>query len=95
MRRFESYHPSQNLDYMSINNLDIFAGSSSTDLAEDVAKLLGLKLTPRELGYFSDGEVKVEINENVRGHDTFIIQSTCAPTNKHLMEIMLLSLIHI
>ena len=62
MRRFESYHPSQNLDNMSINNLDIFAGSSSTDLAEDVAKLLGLKLTPRELGYFSDGEVKVEIN---------------------------------
>ncbi len=91
MRRFESYHPSQNLDNMSINNLDIFAGSSSTDLAEDVAKLLGLKLTPRELGYFSDGEVKVEINENVRGHDTFIIQSTCAPTNKHLMEIMLLA----
>ena len=72
---------------MSINNLDIFAGSSSTDLLEDVG-LLGLKLTPRELGYFSD-EVKVEINENVRGHDTFIIQSTCAPTNKHLMEIML------
>ena len=44
-----------------------------------------------ELGTFSDGEIQVEINENVRGHDTFIIQSTCFPADKHLMELMLLA----
>ena len=43
------------------------------------------------MGTFSDGEIQVEINENVRGHDTFIIQSTCFPADKHLMELMLLA----
>ncbi|MDB4158843.1 ribose-phosphate pyrophosphokinase, partial [Gammaproteobacteria bacterium] len=44
-----------------------------------------------DVGYFSDGEIKVQIEDNVRGHDTFIIQSTCAPTNKNLMELMFLA----
>ncbi|MFL2729613.1 MAG: ribose-phosphate pyrophosphokinase [Gammaproteobacteria bacterium] len=56
-----------------------------------VAKLLRIGLSSSQLGTFSDGEIQVEINENVRGHDTFIIQSTCSPADKHLMELMLLA----
>ena len=89
MRRFESYHPSQ-ID-MSNGMIDIFSGSSCIDLSNEVAKLLHNGLSSRELGTFSDGEIQVEINENVRGHDTFIIQSTCSPADKHLMELMLLA----
>ena len=71
--------------------IDIFSGSSCIDLSNEVAKLLHNGLSSRELGTFSDGEIQVEINENVRGHDTFIIQSTCSPADKHLMELMLLA----
>ena len=89
MRRFESYHPSQ--INMSNGIIDIFSGSSCIDLSDEVAKLLNNELSSIELGTFSDGEIQVEINENVRGHDTFIIQSTCSPVDKHLMELMLLA----
>ena len=89
MRRFESYHPSQ--INMSIGIIDIFSGSSCIDLSDEVAKHLNNELSSIELGTFSDGEIQVEINENVRGHDTFIIQSTCFPADKHLMELMLLA----
>jgi ribose-phosphate pyrophosphokinase len=53
--------------------------------------VLGKELSKADVGYFSDGEIKVQIEDNVRGHDTFIIQSTCAPTNKNLMELMFLA----
>ena len=66
-------------------------GSSCIDLSDEVAKLLRIGLSSSQLGTFSDGEIQVEINENVRGHDTFIIQSTCSPADKHLMELMLLA----
>ena len=89
MRRFESYHPSQ--INMSNGTIDIFSGSSCIDLSDEVAKLLNNELSSIELGTFSDGEIQVEINENVRGHDTFIIQSTSSPADKHLMELMLLA----
>ena len=89
MRRFESYHPSQ-ID-MSNGTIDIFSGSSCIDLSNEVAKLLHNGLSSIELGTFSDGEIQVEIKDNVRGHDTFIIQSTCFPADKNLMEIMLLA----
>jgi ribose-phosphate pyrophosphokinase len=69
----------------------IFSGSASTILSEEVAKILGLKLGNIDLGKFSDGEIKVEILENVRGHEAYIIQSTCAPTNSNLMELMLIT----
>ena len=72
-------------------NLDIFTGTANPDLANDVADILGMQISSADIGYFSDGEIKVEIQENVRGHDTFIIQPTCSPTNKNLMEIMLLA----
>ena len=54
-------------------------------------KYFGLKLGNIDLGKFSDGEIKVEILENVRGHEAYIIQSTCAPTNSNLMELMLIT----
>ena len=76
---------------MSNGTIDIFSGSSCIDLSDEVAKVLRIGLSSSQLGTFSDGEIQVEINENVRGHDTFIIQSTCSPADKHLMELMLLA----
>jgi ribose-phosphate pyrophosphokinase len=73
---------------MSYSNLDIFTGTANPKLA---AEVLGKELSKADVGYFSDGEIKVQIEDNVRGHDTFIIQSTCAPTNKNLMELMFLA----
>ncbi len=76
---------------MNNGKIDIFSGSSCSDLSNEVAKLLNTKPSSMELGTFSDGEILVELNDNVRGHDTFIIQSTCSPADKHLMELMLLA----
>ena len=71
--------------------LDIFTGTANPEFAKEVSEILGIKISKADVGYFSDGELKVEIEENVRGHDTFIIQSTCSPTNKNVMEIMLIA----
>ena len=76
---------------MSNSNLDIFTGSANPELASEVSKSLGIDISQADIGQFSDGEIKVQIEDNVRGHDTFIIQSTCAPTNKNVMEIMLIA----
>ena len=69
----------------------IFAGSASQQLTAEMVEILGAKLGKIELGKFSDGEIKVEILENVRGHETYIVQSTCAPSNANLMELMLIT----
>jgi len=69
----------------------IFAGSASQQLTAEIVEILGAKLGKIELGKFSDGEIKVEILENVRGHETYIVQSTCAPSNSNLMELMLIT----
>ena len=71
--------------------LDFFTGTANPEFASEVSEILGIKISKADVGYFSDGELKVEIEENVRGHDTFIIQSTCSPTNKNVMEIMLIA----
>ena len=71
--------------------LDIFTGTANPEFASEVSEILGIKISKADVGYFSDGELKVEIEENVRGHDTFIIQSTCSPTNKNVMDIMLIA----
>ena len=71
--------------------LGIFAGSASQQLTTEIVEILGAKLGKIELGKFSDGEIKVEILENVRGHETYIVQSTCAPSNANLMELMLIT----
>ena len=76
---------------MKDNAFDIFTGTANPELAEEVSKILKMDIAPADVGYFSDGELNIQIQENVRGHDTFIIQSTCSPTNKNVMEIMLIA----
>ena len=72
------------------DEIKIFTGSANRPLAEAIGRDLGVPLGQAEIGRFSDGEVQVEITENVRGGDVFVIQSTCTPTNDHLMELLLM-----
>jgi len=76
---------------VALDNLTIFTGSANPKLAKEVARQMGTQLGRAKVGKFSDGEVMVEIMENVRGKDVFILQSTCAPTNDHLMEVMVMA----
>lgn len=69
----------------------IFAGSSSTEFAQDVCKNLDVPLSKAEIKRFSDGEISVQISESVRGRDVFIIQSTGAPSNDNLMELLIMT----
>ena len=73
-----------------MSNRVLFTGNSNIDLAKKVAKNLETDLGPMKVGTFSDGEINVEVNENVRGKDTFIIQSTNNPAEKNLMELILM-----
>ena len=73
---------------MAYESLMVFAGNASVGLAENVVKHLGMSLGRASVGKFSDGEIAVELLENVRGRDVFILQSTCAPTNDNLMELL-------
>lgn len=69
----------------------LFAGNANTELATKIAAHLNMPLGKADVGRFSDGETMVEILENVRGKDIFIIQSTCAPANENLMELIILA----
>lgn len=69
----------------------IFSGSSNRPLAERVVTELRMELGRADVGRFSDGEVNVEIHENVRGCDAFLLQSTCEPTNDNIMELMIMA----
>lgn len=71
------------------NNLMVFTGNANPVLAEHIARHIGIPVGKADIGKFSDGEVAVEVQENVRGKDVFIIQPTCAPTNDSLMELLL------
>ena len=73
------------------NNLMVFTGNANPMLADAIAKNIGVPLGYASIGKFSDGEVSVELNENVRGKDVFVIQPTCAPTNDSIMELLLMS----
>ena len=73
------------------NNLMVFTGNSNPVLADAIAKNIGVPLGYASISKFSDGEVSVELNENVRGKDVFIIQPTCAPTNDSIMELLLIA----
>ncbi|MGK2951801.1 MAG: ribose-phosphate pyrophosphokinase [Thiobacillus sp.] len=75
---------------MSIDNLMVFTGNANPRLASDVARHLNIHLGRATVSRFSDGEVMVEILENVRGKDVFVLQSTCQPTNDTLMEVMVM-----
>jgi len=68
----------------------VFTGNANPELAQKVASRLYLSLGKADVGKFSDGEVNVELNENVRGKDVFVLQSTCAPTNDNLMELVVM-----
>ncbi|WP_245591388.1 ribose-phosphate pyrophosphokinase [Derxia gummosa] len=72
------------------DSLMVFTGNANPKLAAEVARNLNVPLGKMTVGRFSDGEVMVEINENVRGRDVFVIQSTCAPANDTLMELMVM-----
>ena len=75
---------------MAYDSLMVFTGSANPKLAQDVVRHLNIHLGRATVGRFSDGEVNVEILENVRGKDVFVLQSTCAPTNDHLMEVLVI-----
>lgn len=76
--------------YSTGSNIKVFACNSNRDLAESIAKKLGLKLGDAEVEKFSDGEISVKINETIRGADVFIIQSTSYPVNDNLMELLIM-----
>ena len=75
---------------MAIENMAVFTGNANSQLAEDVIKHLGIPMGKAFVGTFSDGEVNVEILENVRGKDVFVLQSTCSPCNDNLMELLIM-----
>ncbi len=76
---------------MSIKSgLKIFAGNSNRALAEEICRSIGIPLGSATVTTFPDGESFVKIDENVRGHDVYLIQSTCPPTNHHLMELLIM-----
>ncbi|MEP6970783.1 MAG: ribose-phosphate pyrophosphokinase [Betaproteobacteria bacterium] len=68
----------------------VFTGNANPLMAADIASHLGIALGAAKVGRFSDGEVTVEINQNVRARDVFVVQSTCAPTNENLMELLIM-----
>ena len=70
--------------------LTLFAGNANPALAHDIARHLTTPLGRAYVGRFSDGEVNIELMENVRGRDVFIVQPTCPPTNDHLMELLVM-----
>ena len=78
------------MTYNCNSDIKIFACNSNKDLAEKIAKDLGLTVGDSEVEKFSDGEIFVKINETIRGADVYIIQSTCAPVNDNLMELLIM-----
>lgn len=88
---FQSHHAKHfagTEEMATYDSLMVFTGNANPDLANNVVKHLDISLGRASVGRFSDGEVSIELLENVRGRDVFILQSTCAPTNDNLMEIL-------
>ena len=75
---------------MSDASLMVFSGNANLALSEGIVKKLNMRLGMATVGRFSDGEVAVEVEENVRGKDVFVIQPTCSPTNENLMELLVM-----
>ncbi len=73
-----------------MEGISIFSGNSTPELANKICEYLNLSLGSAQVKTFSDGEIQIEIDENVRSKDVFIIQSTCAPVNDHLVELLLM-----
>jgi ribose-phosphate pyrophosphokinase len=75
---------------VSSDSLSLFSGSANPQLAQDIARHLATPVGRASVGRFSDGEVNIELMENVRGRDVFIVQPTCPPANDHLMELLVM-----
>jgi ribose-phosphate pyrophosphokinase len=73
------------------NVMKIFSGNANFAMAEEIAEHLGMEVSRADVRKFSDGEIFIEIRENVRGTDSFIIQPTCTPVNDHLMELVIMA----
>ncbi|HNW39092.1 MAG TPA: ribose-phosphate pyrophosphokinase [Candidatus Omnitrophota bacterium] len=73
-----------------MDKLAVFSGNANLDLAQSICKDLKVKLQDALVGRFSEGEIRVKINENVRGKDVFIVQPTCPPSNDNLMELLIM-----
>jgi len=76
--------------YMADSKLMLFSGNANPKLSRDIANYLKQPLGQAVVSHFSDGEIQIEIQENVRGKDVFVIQPTCAPTNDNVMELLLM-----
>jgi len=76
---------------VELGMMAVFSGNANRELAENIAKHLGFPLGKCHVGHFSDGEVTVEVMENVRGRDVFLVQSTCPPVNDNLMELLVMA----
>jgi ribose-phosphate pyrophosphokinase len=75
----------------ALSNVSILAGNANPDLSQQIARKMQLPLGKIQVGRFSDGEISVEIMENIRGRDVFIVQSTCPPVNDNLMELLVMA----
>jgi ribose-phosphate pyrophosphokinase len=73
-----------------VGHMAVFSGNANRELAESIARHLGFPLGKLQVGRFSDGEVFVEVLENIRGRDVFIVQSTCPPVNDNLLELLVM-----
>ena len=73
-----------------MNGMAIFTGNANKELAEKISQNLHVSLTDILVGRFSEGEIRVQLKENIRGKDTFIVQPTCPPTNDNLMELLIM-----
>jgi ribose-phosphate pyrophosphokinase len=73
-----------------MDKLVVFSGSSNRSLSEKICRKLGTELAKAKISRFSDGEVRIQLEENVRGKDVFLIQSTCPPVNENLMELLVM-----
>jgi ribose-phosphate pyrophosphokinase len=73
-----------------VARLMVFTGNANPELGNEIARTLGIPLGDALVSLFSDGEINIEIRENVRGHDVFVVQPTSAPTNRNLMELVLM-----
>ena len=75
---------------MRFNHFKVFSGNANPALAAEICYELGCQLAAVNVKQFSDGEVHLQIQENVRGADVFVVQPTCRPTDRHLMELLLM-----
>lgn len=75
----------------NLKDMKVFTGNANPSLADDICNSFNVPLCKAEVRTFSDGEIFVEIKENIRGRDIFIVQPTCTPVNDHLMELMLMA----